>query len=136
MRRPRGPGGRFLTAEEIAAQKDLQIQNEGDGIANDDGDELSVQIHKTQITGESNRDPASGIAKVSDGSSGTSANENGQQGVSQNQSQNRRADQAEDVLRLLTTIPDVKPQVDMDALSPSSSQSQRGVYGESSQCCN
>ncbi|EGO00205.1 hypothetical protein SERLA73DRAFT_72938 [Serpula lacrymans var. lacrymans S7.3] len=29
MRRPRGPGGRFLTAEEIAAQKALNIDGEG-----------------------------------------------------------------------------------------------------------
>jgi nuclear transcription factor Y alpha len=31
MRRPRGPGGRFLTAEEIAAQKTAQVHSLGPG---------------------------------------------------------------------------------------------------------
>ena len=39
MRRPRGPGGRFLTAEEIAAQKAQQEAEAGpSGSASVDGD--------------------------------------------------------------------------------------------------
>src|SRR6267154_5936445 len=38
MRRPRGPGGRFLTAEEIAAQKNAQAASSRDA-AEDDADD-------------------------------------------------------------------------------------------------
>lgn len=52
MRRPRGPGGRFLTAEEIAAQKAGEhpspLNANDDGDDDMDEDDLPIDLHQPQ----------------------------------------------------------------------------------------
>ncbi|GAD99728.1 CCAAT-binding transcription factor subunit HAPB [Paecilomyces variotii No. 5] len=63
MRRPRGPGGRFLTADEVAAMEKNQAANPGKENANSSNDHSTAQKRKSDAIGNDN-DAAAKKAKT------------------------------------------------------------------------
>lgn len=67
MRRPRGQGGRFLTAAEIAEKERLEKLKEFEDKQNEDSEESTKLETATKVENESIPAPANGVAEISKG---------------------------------------------------------------------